>query len=49
VIYFKNKLPDSNSPRHPLLQLVPVLSAAVVTVLGLLMTASALGWVKFAD
>jgi ABC-type nickel/cobalt efflux system permease component RcnA len=46
VIYFKNKLPDSSAARHPLVQLVPMLSSGVVMVLGLLLAAAALGWVK---
>jgi ABC-type nickel/cobalt efflux system permease component RcnA len=45
VIYAKHWLPDaSKTSRHPVLRLVPVVSAAVIVVLGLLMTSVSLGW-----
>jgi ABC-type nickel/cobalt efflux system permease component RcnA len=48
VIYAKDWLPSADSRRHPVLQLVPVLSAAAVTVIGLLMAGASLGWIKIA-
>ena len=46
VLYAKNLLPDSGaSSRHAAFRLVPVLSAAVIVCLGLLMTVVSLGWV----
>lgn len=45
VIYAKNLLPDS-SGRHPLFRWVPVASAAVVMLLGVLMTGVSLGWIR---
>ena len=49
VLYAKHLLPKTERTiRHPLVKLVPVLSAGVVTVIGLVMTANALGWVKIA-
>jgi len=47
VIYAKHWLPDAEkSSKHPVLRLVPVVSAAVIAVLGLLMTGVSLGWIK---
>ena len=47
VIYAKHWLPDpEKSSKHPVLRWVPVLSAAVIAVLGLLMTSVSLGWIK---
>lgn len=47
VLYAKSWLPDPKSAsRHPFFRLVPVLSAAVVVCLGLLMTGVSLGWVR---
>ena len=47
VLYAKHLLPKTErSIRHPLVKLIPVLSAGVITVIGLVMTASAFGWVK---
>jgi len=49
VLYAKHLLPKTErTVRHPLVKLVPVLSAGVVIVIGLVMTAAALGWVKIA-
>jgi ABC-type nickel/cobalt efflux system permease component RcnA len=47
VLYAKNLLPDT--PRvvnSPLLRMMPVLSAGLITIVGLIMTAVALGLVK---
>jgi ABC-type nickel/cobalt efflux system permease component RcnA len=47
VLYAKSWLPDpEGASRHPLLRLVPVLSAGVVVCLGLLMTGVSLGFVR---
>jgi ABC-type nickel/cobalt efflux system permease component RcnA len=46
VLYAKSWLPDpEHTSRHPFFRLVPVLSAAVIVCLGLLMTGVSLGWV----
>jgi nickel/cobalt transporter (NicO) family protein len=45
VIYAKNLLPESTG-RSPFFRWVPVASAAVVLVLGLLMTGVSLGWIQ---
>lgn len=45
VIYAKNLLPSS-SGRHPFFRWVPVASAAVVMLLGVLMTSVSLGWIR---
>lgn len=44
VIYAKNLLP--NSERSPFFRWVPVASAAVVMLLGVIMTGVSLGWVQ---
>jgi ABC-type nickel/cobalt efflux system permease component RcnA len=47
VLYAKNLLPDSNSAKHhPFFRLVPVFSAVVVMMLGLMMTLAAIGVVR---
>lgn len=47
VVYAKHLLPErTKTATHPLLRLVPVLSAAAVTVIGLVMTGISLGWIK---
>ncbi len=47
VIYAKNWLPDpAKTSQHPAFRLVPVLSAAVIVCLGLLMTGVSLGWLR---
>ena len=48
VIYAKDLLPerDKSKPQHPILRWMPVASAAVVTIVGLLMTGVALGWIQ---
>lgn len=47
VLYAKNLLPDSpRLSRHPIFKVVPVLSAGIITVVGLVMTAMAAGLVK---
>ena len=49
VLYAKHLLPKTERTiRHPLVKLIPVLSACVVTMIGIVMTANALGWVKIA-
>ena len=45
VIYAKHLLPE-RSFVHPLFRLVPVFSAVVVMILGVLMTMTSLGWVQ---
>jgi hypothetical protein len=45
VIYAKNLLPES-SERSPFFRWVPVASAAVVMLLGVVMTSVSLGWVR---
>jgi ABC-type nickel/cobalt efflux system permease component RcnA len=46
VIYAKNLLPESKAGGNPFFRWVPVASAAVVMVLGLLMTGVSLGWLR---
>ncbi|HUA17137.1 MAG TPA: hypothetical protein VMB25_00240 [Bryobacteraceae bacterium] len=46
VIYAKNLLPERARTANPLFRWVPVASAAVVLVLGLLMTGVSLGWIQ---
>ncbi len=47
VLYAKNLLPDTPGVTNsPFFRMLPVLSAAVITVVGLVMTAAALGWIK---
>jgi len=46
VIYAKNLLPDGARERRGFFRWMPVASAAVVLVLGLLMTGVSLGWIK---
>ena len=47
VLYAKHLLPDTDkAARHPAFRLLPVLSAAVIVCLGLLMTGVSLGWVQ---
>ena len=47
VIYAKQWLPDAEkTSQKPLFRLIPVLSAAVVMCIGLLMTAASLGWLR---
>ena len=47
VLYAKNWLPDpSKTSRHPAFRLIPVLSAAVIMCIGLLMTGVSLGLVR---
>jgi nickel/cobalt transporter (NicO) family protein len=47
VLYAKNWLPDpAQTSRHPAFRLVPVLSAAIIVCIGLLMTGVSLGWVR---
>lgn len=43
VIYAKNLLPKSQTP-HPAFRWIPVASAAIVMIVGLLMTGASLGW-----
>lgn len=47
VIYAKNLLPESgNNGKNPFFRWMPVASAAVVLVLGLVMTGVSLGWIQ---
>ena len=47
VLYAKSWLPDPvSASRHPAFRLVPVLSAAIIVCIGLLMTGVSLGWVR---
>ena len=47
VLYARHLLPKSESAdQHPLLRLLPVFSAVVVIVLGLLMTLTAIGLIQ---
>lgn len=47
VLFAKNLIPDRfSSGRHPAFRLVPVLSAAAILCIGLLMTGVSLGWVR---
>jgi nickel/cobalt exporter len=47
VLYAKNLLPKKHrNPRSPLMQMMPVVSAAVIVVIGLVMTAVSLGWIQ---
>ena len=47
VIYAKNLLPESKrTSRNPFFRWMPVASAAVVMVVGLLMTGVSLGWIE---
>jgi nickel/cobalt transporter (NicO) family protein len=46
VIYAKNLLPSGTTGRNPFFRWVPVASAAVVMVLGMVMTGVSLGWIR---
>ena len=47
VLYAKNLLPDSQkTARHPAFRLIPVMSAAVIVCIGLVMTGVSLGWIR---
>lgn len=47
VLYARKLLPDASSLHsRPLFKLVPVLSAVVVIILGMLMTMTSLGWIR---
>jgi len=47
VVYAKHLLPDSTrTASHPFFRLVPVLSAAVILGIGILITGVALGWIS---
>jgi nickel/cobalt exporter len=47
VIYAKNLLPErQRSSQHPLFRWIPVASAGVVVIIGLLMTIVSLGWIQ---
>jgi nickel/cobalt transporter (NicO) family protein len=47
VLYAKNWLPDpEKTSRHPAFRLVPVISAAIIVCIGVLMTGVSLGWVR---
>ena len=49
VLYAKHLLPQTErTMKHPMVKLIPVLSAGVITMIGIAMTATALGWVKIA-
>jgi ABC-type nickel/cobalt efflux system permease component RcnA len=44
VIYAKNLLPKSTKP-NPAFRWIPVASAAIVMIVGILMTGASLGWI----
>lgn len=47
VVYAKHLLPDSEkTSQHGAFRLIPVLSAAVILVIGILMTSVSLGWIQ---
>ena len=47
VVYAKHWLPDSQkAASHPAFRLIPVISAAVIVCVGLVMTGVSLGWVQ---
>jgi ABC-type nickel/cobalt efflux system permease component RcnA len=47
VLFARNLLPDSKrTGNHPVLRWVPVASALVVVVVGLIMTGISLGWIQ---
>lgn len=47
VLYAKNLLPDSQkAARHPAFRLIPVISAAMIVCIGLVMTGVSLGWIR---
>jgi ABC-type nickel/cobalt efflux system permease component RcnA len=46
VLYAKHLIPEGATLTTPVFRYLPVFSAAVVTVLGLLMTGVALGWIR---
>ena len=47
VLYAKNLLPDSQkTAAHPAFRIIPVLSAALIVCIGLLMTGVSLGWIQ---
>jgi nickel/cobalt exporter len=47
VLYAKNFLPDSQkTARHPAFRLIPVMSAAMIVCIGLVMTGVSLGWIR---
>ncbi len=47
VLYAKNFLPDSQkTAAHPLFRIVPVVSAALIVCIGLIMTGVSLGWIQ---
>ena len=47
VLYAKNLLPDSQkTASHPAFRIIPVLSAALIVCIGLLMTGVSLGWIQ---
>lgn len=47
VLYAKHLLPDSQkTAAHPAFRIIPVLSAAVIVCIGLLMTGVSLGWIQ---
>ena len=47
VLYAKHFLPDSQkTAAHPAFRIIPVLSAALIVCIGLLMTGVSLGWIQ---
>lgn len=47
VLYAKHWLPDpARTSRHPAFRLVPVASAGIIMIVGLLMTGVSLGWIR---
>jgi nickel/cobalt transporter (NicO) family protein len=47
VLYAKHFLPDSEkTARHPAFRIIPVVSAALIVCIGLIMTGVSLGWIR---
>lgn len=47
VLFAKNLIPERHrNSQSPLMQIMPVLSAAIIVVVGLVMTAVSLGWIQ---
>lgn len=46
ILYAKDRIPERVSLPRPMLQFMPVFSAAVVMILGIVMTGVSLGWIR---
>jgi len=47
VLYARNLLPDrKGSSSNPIFRYAPIASAAIVTIIGLIMTGVSLGWIR---